>query len=409
MKKDMTKKRKPICAAVLVLLLFACLCVPARAEDNAARAAGNAPEAETEGITLPPAYAALPDSLPEELTPLLPDGLFSTDPDEALAAVREGVSLPGMLSALLGALGLRLPDAVRLLSTLLGLLLISSLLGHLSAAVGGRAGELTGFIIRLAKRMDRYCQFAVAAALVSLTVGVAQTVTTFLSQLNRLCAGMLPVMGTLYVLGGNLTQATVGEGLMLVFLNVAEYLCADVTPAVCGICLSLSLLSALGLRYRMEAIGSWVRKAYTGFLGAITFLLSALLGCQSVLSARADSLRMKGIKYAVGNLLPVAGSAVSGSLGSVAAGVDLLRSICGVCGVLLLGLLLLPVLVELLLFRAVIRLASVAASSLDCAADARLLDDVAELYGYMAGAVSLCSVFFILTLCVLIACGSALG
>ena len=399
MKKDMMKKRKPICAAVLVLLLFACLCVPARAEDSAAQAAGNAPEAETEGITLPPAYAALPDSLPEVLIPLLPDGLFSTDPDEALAAVREGVSLPGMLSALLGALGLRLPDAVRLLSTLLGLLLISSLLGHLSAAVGGRAGELTGFIIRL----------AVAAALVSLTVGVAQTVTTFLSQLNRLCAGMLPVMGTLYVLGGNLTQATVGEGLMLVFLNVAEYLCADVTPAVCGICLSLSLLSALGLRYRMETIGSWVRKAYTGFLGAITFLLSALLGCQSILSARADSLRMKGIKYAVVNLLPVAGSAVSGSLGTVAAGVDLLRSICGVCGVLLLGLLLLPVLVELLLFRAVIRLASVAASSLDCAADARLLDDVAELYGYMAGAVSLCSVFFILTLCVLIACGSALG
>ena len=398
MKKDMTKKRKPICAAVLVLLLFACLCVPARAEDSAAQAAGNAPEAETEGITLPPAYAALPDSLPEELIPLLPDGLFSTDPDEALAAVREGVSLPGMLSALLGALGLRLPDAVRLLSTLLGLLLISSLLGHLSAAVGGRAGELTGFIIRL----------AVAAALVSLTVGVAQTVTTFLSQLNRLCAGMLPVMGTLYVLGGNLTQATVSEGLMLVFLNVAEYLCADVTPAVCGICLSLSLLSALGLRYRMEAIGRWVRKAYTGFLGTITFLLSTLLGCQSVLSARADSLRMKGIKYAVGNLLPVAGSAVSGSLGSVAAGVDLLRSICGVCGVLLLGLLLLPVLVELLLFRAVIRLASVAASSLDCAAAARLLDNVAELYGYMAGAVSLCSVFFILTLCVLIACGSAL-
>lgn len=399
MKKDMAKKRKPICAAVLVLLLFACLCVPARAEDSAAQAAGNAPEAETEGITLPPAYAALPDSLPEELIPLLPDGLFSTDPDEALAAVREGVSLPGMLSALLGALGLRLPDAGRLLSTLLGLLLISSLLGHLSAAVGGRAGELTGFIIRL----------AVAAALVSLTVGVAQTVTTFLSQLNRLCAGMLPVMGTLYVLGGNLTQATVGEGLMLVFLNVAEYLCADVTPAVCGICLSLSLLGALGLRYRMEAIGRWVRKAYTGFLGTITFLLSTLLGCQSVLSARADSLRMKGIKYAVGNLLPVAGSAVSGSLGTVAAGVDLLRSICGVCGVLLLGLLLLPVLVELLLFRAVIRLASVAASSLDCAADARLLDDVAELYGYMAGAVSLCSVFFILTLCVLIACGSALG
>ncbi len=397
MKKHMTANRNPLCALLSVLLLSACLCLPARAEESVSGTQDSGQEQEV--ITLPPAYAALPDALPEELTPLLPDGLFSSDPDEALEAVREGVSLSGILSALLDALGLRLPDAVRLLATLTGLLLISSLLGHLSTAVGGRAGELTGFVVRL----------AVAAAPVSLTVGVAGTVTTFLSQLNRLCAGMLPVMGSLYVLGGNLTQAAVGEGLMLAFLNVAEFLCADVTPAVCGVCLSLSLLSALGIRHRMEALGGWVRKAYTGFLGLVTFLLSAVLGCQSILSARADSLRMKGIRYAVGNLLPVAGSAVSGSLGTVAAGIDLLRSICGVCGILLLGLLLLPVLAELLLFRSVIRLAAVAAASLDCAADARLLEDIADLYGYMAGAVSLCSVFFILMLCVLISCGSALG
>ena len=274
------------------------------------------------------------------LIPLLPDGLFSTDPDEALAAVREeSRSQDAVRSA--GRAGMpRLPDAVRLLSTLLGLLLISLPAGA-SQCRRRRTGWRTDGLYHPARRRGGAGRS---------TVGVAQTVTTFLSQLNRLCCPVCsPVMGTLYVLGGNLTQATVGEGLMLVFLNVAEYLCADVTPAVCGICLSLSLLSALGLRYRMEAIGRWVRKAYTGFLGTITFLLSTLLGCgrsvrtcglasheghQVCRRQSAPGRRQCGVRFA----------------GLRGGGVDLLRSICGVCGVLLLGLLLLPVLVELLLF-----------------------------------------------------------
>lgn len=378
---------KRIWYPLVLCLILSCLVLPV----------GAATEQESDEImTMPPGYTALPDSLPEELTPLLPDGLFSSDPEEALDAVQEGVSLSGLLSILLDALGLRLSDAARLLATLVGLLLLSALLGRLSETVGGRTGELCGFVLRL----------ALAAATVSLTVGVANTVSLFFTQLCSLCAGMMPVMGTLYVLGGSLSQAAVNEGLLLAFLNLMEYLCASLTPTVCGVCMALSLLGALGLRHRLEALGAWVRKTYVGFLGLLTFLLSVTLGCQSVLSARADSLRMKGLKYAVGSLVPVAGGTISGALGTVAAGVELLRSVCGVCGVLLLALLLLPVLIELLLFRQVIRLAAVAAAALDCPADARLLEDIAELYGYMAAAVSLCSVFFVLALGVLIAAGS---
>lgn len=353
----------------------------------------------TEALTMPPGYVSLPDSLPEELGPLLPDGLFSSDPEEALDAVREGISLTGLLSAVLSILGLRLSDATRLLATLTGLLLLSALLGHIGRIMGGSAGELSGFVLRL----------CIAAAVADLTVGLADTVGTYFEQLCRLCGGMVPVMGSLYVLGGDLTRATVGEGLLLVFLDLVEYLCADVTPAVCGACMALSLLNALGIRHRLDALGKWIRKTYAGFIGLVTFLLSAVLGCQSILAARTDSLRMKGLKYAIGSLIPMAGGAVSGSLGTLAAGIDLLRSVCGVCGILLLLLLLLPTLLELLLFRQVIRLASVAASALDLPADVSLLDDIAELYGYMLAAACLCAVFFLLALCLLIASGSALG
>lgn len=361
--------------------------------------AAHAEETDKEVLTMPPDYANLPEYLPEEMESLLPDGLFSSDPEEALAAAREGVTLSGMVTAVLAALGLRLSDAVGLLATLVGLLLLSCLLGHLNQAIGGRAGELSGFVLRL----------CVAVAVVSLTVGLADRVADYLQQLCALCGGMIPVMGGLYVMGGSLSQATVGEGLMLAFLNVLEYLCAYATPAVCGVCMALALLNALGVGQHTQGLGKWLRKTYTGFLGFVTFLLSAALGCQSVLAAHTDNLRMKGLKYAVGNLIPIAGGGLSGSLGTLAAGIDLLRSVCGVCGILLLALLFLPVLVELLLFRQVIRLAAVAAEALALPADTKLLEEIAELYGYMVAAVSLCSVFFLLALCVLITSGSALG
>ena len=131
--------------------------------------------------------------------------------------------------------------------------------------------------------------------------------------------------------------------------------------------------------------------------------------CQSVLAARADTLGMKGLKYAVGNMIPVVGGAVAGTLGSVAAGVSLLRGVCGVSGIILVALLLLPTLVQLLLFRATLQLASAVSTLLGCDGETRLLKDMASLHGYLAAAVAICSVTFILALAFLVHSAAALG
>ena len=137
------------------------------------------------------------------------------------------------------------------------------------------------------------------------------------------------------------------------------------------------------------------------------FLLSLALSTQSVLAGQADTLGMRGIKYAVGNAIPVVGGAVAGTLSAVGAGMGLLRGVCGVAGILLVALLLLPALVELLLLRATLRLASTVASMLSCDGEAKLLGDMASLYGYLAAAVSVCSVTFVLALGLLIHSGVA--
>ena len=152
-----------------------------------------------------------------------------------------------------------------------------------------------------------------------------------------------------------------------------------------------------------------MKKWYVSILGLIMFLLSLALSGRSILVGQADTLGMKGIKYAVSSMIPVVGGAVSGTLSTVAVGIGALRGICGVAGIFLLALLLLPTLIHLLLTRALLNLTATVASLLSCDGEAKLLGEMASLQGYLAAAVSICAVLLVLALTLLIHSGTALG
>lgn len=354
---------------------------------------------EAEAVTMPPAYSDIADAVPPEISGLLPDGLFSENMEEALTAASELTDWRYLLNALLAAVGLRLDGTVGLLCTLVGLILIAAVCGRLRDGFGGSSGETFGFCLRL----------ALYTAMILQTAGMVETVTRYFDRLVTLTGGMIPAMGVLYALGGNLGQAAVNGELMLVLLTVCEYVSVTVTPPVCAVCMSFSLMDALGTRLTLTPLCEQIKKWYVSLLGLIMFLLSLALSAQSLLAGQADSLGMKGIKYAVGNAIPVVGGAVAGTLSAVAAGVSALRGVCGVAGIILIALLLLPTLVELLLTRVILRLAATVAALLSCDGEAKLIGEMASLHGYLAAAVSICAVTFMLALTLLIHSGAAIA
>lgn len=385
MRKKLLTRGIWLALAVAVLLLGGCL--PASAEQSFSE-------------TLPLAYAEVEEALPPEVSELLPQGLFSQDPQEALRAVTEISRAEYLLRVVMDMTGLYMGDVVSLLVTLLGLVLLSALLKHLKDAVG-QGGE--GFVFCL-----RLCMYAV---MVTRAGEMLAQISAYFERLGGLMSGMLPVMGVLYTLGGNVGQATVNSELLLLLLGACEYISATVTPALCGVCLAFALMEAFGGsgQIKLAPLSGLVKKWYTSLLGFLMFLLTAALSVQSLLAVKADTLSMRGVKYAVGTILPVVGGAVSGTLGSVAAGVGLLRGIAGVSGLVLVALLLLPTLVQLLLFRACYQLTAAVAGMLSCDGEAKLLGEVGSLYGYLAAAISICAVGFIVALSVFAHGATALG
>lgn len=345
--------------------------------------------------TLPEEYVALESYIPEKLAELLPGGLFSSDPEAVRQALTELTSFAGLLQLVLDVVRVHVADSGLLIGSLAALLILCALMRSLGSAWGMEGTA------PLAPRICLYC--AVAA------VGYAAVaeMVTFFDQLGVLMGGLLPMMTALYVLGGNVTRASVGNAALGVWLGVCRRVCAELAPPLFGLCLALRLPCVFDSPLDLSRIATGAKKLYTTVLGVLSFVLTLCLGAQNLIAGRADNVAMRSGRYAIGQIIPVVGGSLSGSLDTMAAGVGLLRGVSGVCGVLLLLLLCLPMLAKMLILRAVTEAASGMAQMLGCTPESAILSEAGSLFGYMAAAVAMCTAVFVFALGAFAACAAA--
>lgn len=375
--------KKWLCGAGIALIVALLFCLPVGAE-----------QAGAQYSTLPEQYTALEELIPAQVAEVLPEGLFSSNVGEVRDSLGQLLCFSGLLRVVLELYGLQLGESGALLASICGLLLLCGLMRAL-----GKAQNLPH-----ASLAPRLCLFGAVA---SAGYAAVQSMVQFFSSLKVLMGGVVPLMSTLYLLGGNVTRATVGNATLAVGLDVCGSVCADMAPPLFGCCMAMTLPSVLESGVDLSRISAVAKKIYTTVLGVLTLLLSLCLSAQNLLAARADSLAMRSGRYALGQMIPVVGGALSGSLDTLAASVGMLRGLAGGCGVLLLCLLCVPVLLRMLALRTLLELGASLAHLLGCAPEGAMLEQSSSLFGYMAAAVAMCTAVFVLALGAFAACAAA--
>lgn len=374
---------------MLSLMLCIALILPVCAEEENASFTEEMPEE----------YIDFLENIPEDIRELLPDGLFSTDSAEVGDAVSEMSDFSYLLRTVLSLVGLRIADCVKILAPLCGLLLIAAICNTLR----------TSFRSETVGRAFSFCStLIITLALLSQSYLSLESVTDYFSTLNTVTAAALPLMGVLYAMGGNVTAAVVTSSGLSMYMTLLEELVGKSIVPFCGICMAFALVNALDPSLRTGTLLSTVKKNYSTALAFLMMLLLAMLSAQTTLGARSDSLAMRSVKFAAGNIIPVVGGSVSELLRTVSAGVGYLRGAVGICGVFLLLLTLLPTLIELFLLRLTWQIAASLADLLGCDSQKKLLDEFASLLGYLIAAVSICSSVLMLSLTLLAHCASAI-
>ncbi len=178
----------------------------------------------------------------------------------------------------------------------------------------------------------------------------------------RMLAGfsklLIPVMAGIITVSGNPLLALGFNSLTFSAAEIISAFSSSFLTPLAGVNLSLSVAGAFNPLLKTKQIGAVLKKFVTVALSLIITLFVGLLTIKGFLADAADTLAMKGTKFALSTFIPVIGGSVGEALSSLTGSLTLLSSVVGVVGIIVLVLIVLPSLIEIVLWRFVLFCAS---------------------------------------------------
>lgn len=215
----------------------------------------------------------------------------------------------------------------------------------------------------------------------------------------------VPVYGTILVAAGRPLTSAASGGILLAagegIVQLATYVIVPLVGSYLAICITGSVSPIL----KTSGISELLKKTANWSLGLIMTVYIGVLTLQTTVNSAADNMAVRTGRFLLGSFVPVVGGALSEALTTLQSGVSLLRSSVGIYGVVVLVLTVLPVFIELLLWRAAMLLCSSAAGIFGCDGISALLKSADAALSFLISVLLICSFAFIISLAVLCTAG----
>ena len=159
------------------------------------------------------------------------------------------------------------------------------------------------------------------------------------------------IFGGVLAVSGHVTASAGYQGAVLFLCDIALEIATKILFPILtmGICISLAdgvnpEMSLGGILNLMQRVSIWLN-------GILMALFLGFLSVQSVVAVSADRAGTKAVKYAISGFVPFVGGAVSDAYTAVLGSMGVVKSTAGMTGVMAVVLLLLPVIIDLFLYK----------------------------------------------------------
>ena len=341
-------------------------------------------------------YGDLLENLPEDAKELLPEGIEDSDTAEEVLRSVDSRYLWSLCTSLVQK---GLAGGLSLFVSLLGVILV--------AGIRQRLGEL--FLSDKSAVLE-YALILIAALQVYSAVYTLFDLTkTVIEQINQYMTALISALCGIFLLSGNSGVALVGSTWIGLLLTITEKLCYSFFFPLMQISFGGTLITSVSPELNLRPMLSYFRKLCTTVLVIFMTVITLILSFQTQLAAAADSLSMRGIKFAASNMIPMIGGLFSDTLRTIATSLSLVKSTAGVVGLLgLLAGLMIP-LTTLFTARYSLSLANTATEFLDAGKLKPLFEEADKLVSFLISVLLMFGVFYLILLGVLIKTSSALG
>lgn len=237
---------------------------------------------------------------------------------------------------------------------------------------------------------------------------ITSSVSIYISALNTMINAMLPIMLMLYTIGGNVTTAVVNSSGTAFLLNIMNSIITGGLYPLIDICFGLTIAESLGNIKGLTELTRTLKNIFTAILSGTMTVLSIFLMFKTGLSATADGVSARTIKFA-GSFIPVVGSALGDSVRTLMAGIGLIKNSVGFIGIIIILIISLPVVIKVIAAKLCLDLTSGAAVVLGCDKEGNLLKNLSSILGFSLAVIVCVSILFIIELTVFVIISPSLG
>lgn len=353
----------------------------------------------SEENTAPEEYQDFLDSLPDDIANLLPEELFSNDINDIAQGASKLTSWNYIFDVIFDILGLNVKSILKTVATVLGVLVLCSLLNMIKNSIGNVSSRP---IINL------ICGILTVTTVLQISQEPLQRAMQVVEEIKIFTNTVSPVMCAMYAMGGNVSSALVHNYGLIVFLSILENICIISLEAILGVCLGLTLASSFIGEANILALSNAIKKVFTFFLGMIMLIFTTVISTQTLLASKADSLSAKTAKMLATQMIPLVGGTVGESLRTAGASIEYLRSNVGIVLIVVLMLMVLPTFISIGLYRLGFIVSNAFAGLLGCEKEGKILLEISSIYGYVLAIISISSIILLLLITVFAKCSSPL-
>lgn len=320
--------------------------------------------------------AGLYDQLPDQTRELL----------EALGMAdlsRESVynlNIHRVLEVILGTAALFAGDISKTMLSVWGIMLLSALMESIrpdSSAPLARVFHAASVL---------FCGLALLQPLGELM----EQVHTAMTASSAFQMVFVPIFAGIMAAGGQAVTAGKYSVLTVAAAQIGNTVLTGIILPLLRMCMALNITAAAAPTIRIDGVFASAKKMLTTLLGLIMTLFMTILSLQGAVGGAADSLTDKAAQFIISNTIPVVGGALSQAYTSVRGYVRLVKTTVGAFGMIAAGVLILPQLLSLILWRLMLDLTASAGDLFGQREIGSLLRNTSALLGVLLG-ILLCS------------------
>lgn len=203
------------------------------------------------------------------------------------------------------------------------------------------SGKLSGAISIFSMLCVSLCIIAPLSSCLARVISAIDMTADFMLAL-------IPVLATVLTVSGNPTAALSYNSLCFAAAQVTAQLSSKFIRPVIQTSLSLSVMTGVCDTVNFEKLVSFVKRTVIFFMSLISTVFVTMLSLKGMLSASADTVAVRGVRFLIGNLIPVVGGAVSDAYMSISGTLTLVKNTAGIFGIAAIGVINLPVVAECL-------------------------------------------------------------